>query len=567
MIPSEIGHLINLQHINLRDNQLTALPSEIGQLDNLEILSLGKNQLTALPPEIGRLKNLNHLDLSENPLPIPPEILAKTKEPQTIITWYLQNVLSGTPTRPLNEAKLILVGQGAVGKTSIVKRMLDGVFDPKEDMTKGIEIRRWQIQADSRRIKLNIWDFGGQEIMHPTHQFFMTKRTLYLLVLDSRLDEQANRLEYWLKIIQAFGGNAPILVLCNKCDQRLLELDWAGLQEKYPQIMGYVKRLSCKKPECIEELQGLIGQEVAQLERVSEPLAESWFAVKDRLAEMSGQKIDYLDYHKYEELCRELHIEDADSQRTLMIYLHELGIALHYAAQDPNRYFPLQSNFVLNPMWVTQGVYQILNSNLLFQNRGVLRIQDLGNILPADRYPPAKHAFIIDMMRYFELLFDFPEKPLEQFLVPDLLAKGGPDTGRWENSLAFQYHYDVLPGSIISRFIVRMHTHISEHTYWRTGVVLRTKDGNNRALIKADLEDKKITIFIDGEQPNRRRFLTSIRLCFEAIHDTIPGLKIEEKVPAAGASQYFIDYRTLLKMEQKGKKTDYVEEIDEGRRY
>ena len=157
------------------------------QLTNLQELDLRDNQLTALPPEIGQLKNLKELDLRDNPLPIPPEILDKTKEPEAIITWYLQNVLSGAPTRPLNEAKVILVGQGAVGKTSLVKRLLFDEFDPQEQKTEGIDHPALgRCKADGQEIKLNVWDFGGQEIMHATHQFFLTKRSLYLLVLDSR---------------------------------------------------------------------------------------------------------------------------------------------------------------------------------------------------------------------------------------------------------------------------------------------------------------------------------------------------------------------------------------------
>ena len=54
--------------------------------------------------------------------------------------------------------------------------------------------------------------------MHATHQFFLTKRSLYLLVLDARLTQEENRVEYWLKIIQSFGGESPVLIVGNKGD-------------------------------------------------------------------------------------------------------------------------------------------------------------------------------------------------------------------------------------------------------------------------------------------------------------------------------------------------------------
>ena len=123
-----------------------------------------------------------------------------------------------------NEAKVLVVGEGSVGKTSLVQRLIWNKFNTSESATEGIAVNKWNIDGkwvieNSRltannqqlKIQLNIWDFGGQEIMHATHQFFLTKRSLYLLVLDARLTQEENRVEYWLKIIQSFGGDSPVL--------------------------------------------------------------------------------------------------------------------------------------------------------------------------------------------------------------------------------------------------------------------------------------------------------------------------------------------------------------------
>jgi internalin A len=57
-----------------------------------------------------------------------------------------------------------------------------------------------------------------------------------------------------------------------------------------------------------------------------------------------------------------------------------------------------------------EGVYQIINSNTLMKVGGVLERKDLGNILSDHvRFPPDRHRFIIEMMRKFELCFDFPD--------------------------------------------------------------------------------------------------------------------------------------------------------------
>jgi internalin A len=271
-----------------------------------------------------------------------------------------------------------------------------------------------------------------------------------------------------LKIIQSFGGDSPIIVVYNKCDEHSLDLNWKGLQEKYPTIKAFAKSVSCKTGEGIAELRGLIEQEVGQLEHIHDELILSWFAVKTQLEEMEA---DYIAYHQYQAMCQAEKISDELSQQTLLGFLHDLGIVLHFHDHPI-----LEETNVLNPEWVTRGIYQILNSNELFQNKGELARKALDRMLDQQLYPRPKQQFILDMMRKFELCFDFAEQAGERFLVPDLLAKEEPYTGEWDESLTFQYHYDILPGSVISRFMVRMHAYIYKKTYWRNGVVLVSED-------------------------------------------------------------------------------------------
>ncbi len=79
--------------------------------------------------------------------------------------------------RPLNELKLLVVGNEAVGKTSLLRYMIEGKpRNPSEGKTPGIVqherilIREWA--PDKSQVQLNIWDFGGQEMMRGTHRFF-----------------------------------------------------------------------------------------------------------------------------------------------------------------------------------------------------------------------------------------------------------------------------------------------------------------------------------------------------------------------------------------------------------
>ncbi|MFM5998233.1 MAG: COR domain-containing protein, partial [Dolichospermum sp.] len=457
-LPEAIAQLSNLRELHLRNNQLTTLPEAIAQLSNLSELYLSDNQLTTLPEAIKQLSQLEKLDLRGNQLNIPAEILGSSwnslGKPSEILTYYFS--VQTEERQPLNEAKVLLVGQGTVGKTSLVKRLIKNTFDANESKTNGINIENWRLEVNQQTIRLNIWDFGGQEIMHATHQFFLTKRSLYLLVINAREDEQQNRLEYWLKIIQSFGGDSPIILVGNKIDEHPLDIDQSRLRKKYKNIKAIVS-ISCKTGKGRETLLKIIKQELAKLEGINDLLPKSWFRVKTHLEEI---KKDYILYHEYEAICQNEEINETLKQSTLMELLHQLGIVLNFRDD-----FGLNNIPVLNPEWVTNGVYKILNDNLLMTKyRGMLTLQELKRILDNSKYPDDKPKFIIKMMEKFELCF--PVDNIDGYLIPDLLPKEEPATGEWENVLAFEYHYNILPSSIISRFIVRMHHLADKKTWW-----------------------------------------------------------------------------------------------------
>ena len=568
ILPTEIGRVINLKKIDISNNSLNSIPSEIGQLKNLEelylsknkidflpreicqikeltILDLSSNLLSMLPVEISQLNNLEKLDLRGNPLPIPAEILEKIYQPSAILSYF--SSLWSRKEKLLGETKILVVGQGSVGKTSLIRQLIFGKFNHAESKTEGISINLWSTKGQSQdqsfqyNIKLNIWDFGGQEIMHATHQFFLTKRSLYLLVLDSRLTQEENRVEYWLKIIQSFGGESPVLIVGNKIDQHPLDIDRTGLQKKYPNIVGILET-SAATGAGIEELKAAITDQVNNLPHVRDLLPETWFTVKTKLEEL-GRESNFITHDKYLELCAENEVNDETSQRTLIGFLHDLGIVLHF--QDDPR---LEALGILNPQWVTNGVYKILNSHTLFQNKGVLATSMLDEILNLPDYPRGKRLFIVDMMKKFELCYDI--EPDKTFLVPDLLPKDQPELN-FNGVPAFEYAYPVLPSSVITRFVVRMNQKINDGLVWRTGVVL--KIGDNKALIKADIEDRKITIAIDGVEHTRRDALSAIRYQLDEIHASIKGLNPEKRVPIPEApNAEAIEYDYLLMLEREG---------------
>jgi internalin A len=206
---------------------------------------------------------------------------------------------------------------------------------------------------------------------------------------------------------------------------------------------------------------------------------------------------------------------------------------------------------------VTQGIYALLSDEILkTQKKGIFAASDLTLILDNQRYPEKRHHFLIELMKEFQLCFKLNES--EQYLIPGLLPKEEPEnTDLGQDCLKFQYHYRILPESIISRFIVLNHEKIHERTYWRSGVILFHQEVSeicNLACIKADFEDKKIFITINGRDQTRRLFLALIRDIFQKIHHTFANLEVSEWVPVPNYPNHPpLDYQELIGLEAMGK--------------
>ena len=364
-LPEAIGQLTALQVLNFSGNQLSALPEAIGRLTALQVLNLSTNQLSPLPQAIGRLTALEWLDLSENllselpeairqlmglrqlflhgnnALAIPPDALGPTaievsrdkKEPAKaadIVAFYFRSRTEAT--RPLHEAKILIVGQGAVGKTSLVRALRNEPFDAHEPKTEGINIAEWLVplaaNGEDGSIKVNIWDFGGQEIMHATHQFFLTTRSLYLVVIDARKGEDEGRLHYWLKIVQSYGADSPIAVVINKHeDPNYLDLNENWLRQDYtPNIQAFFKT-SCERGAGIVELREWLEQAIRTLPHVADPMPISFFNLKRDLEE---RNVNYLTFTQYQEACIAHGVDGKSEQASFLRILHALGSVLNF---------------------------------------------------------------------------------------------------------------------------------------------------------------------------------------------------------------------------------------------
>jgi internalin A len=545
-LPKTIARLKNLIYFHAGYNQLISLPKEIGQLQNLFYLDIKCNLLSEIPREIAQLKKLKRLEVEDNPLTFPPVEIVNQGISATMD--YLKKMDEGGQT--LYEGKLLVVGQGGVGKTCLIRRLIRDEYSDEEPSTEGIDIYPWEISAPkdpNKRVTLNIWDFGGQEIYHATHQFFLTRRSLYLLVWDARQEEEYGRIDYWLKTIETFAEDSPVMLVMNKSDERVKYLNFKELKKRCPQLV-VSGRVSAKKGVGVRGLRKLLREQAWKLPLMGTFWPPSWLTVRRTLETDGRYQMLYDDYLK---LCEARGIKENEA-RTLSRYLHDLGIILHF--QDDSL---LKDTIILKPEWGTDAVYKVLDARSVQQRNGILYESDLKDIWTDQTlYPPDKYATILRLMANFELAFPIGEE--KGHIVAELLPVNEAEYG-WnpEDCLRFEYHYDFLPAGLITRLIVRMHGFViqrdGKYLCWREGAYF--KYARSEARIKVSLFTKIAAVQIKG--PERKEFLAKIRSHFDSLHSTIKKIRFKEKIPCTCTQgcEYRFDYNFLLKCEEKQKKT------------
>ena len=219
---SPISPLTALTKLDLSENQIADISPLIG-LKNLQQLTLNNNKITRLPDELVDLvmeikwdfDASDSIFLEGNPLETPPIEIVK-QGTDAVRNYFTE--LKKESVRLLH-AKLLIVGNGEVGKTTLMKKLKNNQFKVKigkEPGTHGINIVPWELtcrfkQNHDDTVKINSWDFGGQDIYHATHQFFLTKRSLYLFVWEARKEEESRSFHYWLNIIKLLSANSPVI--------------------------------------------------------------------------------------------------------------------------------------------------------------------------------------------------------------------------------------------------------------------------------------------------------------------------------------------------------------------
>lgn len=533
---SPLSGLQHLQELSCNSTQVRDL-SPLSGLLNLQRLSCNSTQVRDLSPlstfiEKGIKIVFNghagsqELDFKDCPLTNPPLEIAQQGN-AAILKYFAERKKQGS--EKLYEAKIVVVGAGESGKTTLIQKLLDPshpVPNPADKRTEGIRVTTYPFQGEVKgsttELTAYLWDFGGQELYHATHQFFLTPDTLYILLNDNRKND--TDFYYWLNIVRLRAGDhCPILTVFNAKDKSPRQI-MPG-EELFAAFPGVVKTpldidFADQNLQVFEHLQRQVESHFANLEVLGRPYPALWVKAREALSQL---KEEHIGWSTFQELCQKQGISDEESMRILAKTLHNLGVLLYFP-----EVFGLENLVILQPQWCIDAIYKAFDLESIVKNQGRFSERTLAECWSTETRFSGLSLQLLRLMQQFDLCYSV-EGSRDEFIAPQLLPLEEnrlPDFP-YSQAIHFRYEYTFMPAGMITSLIARMSRHIKAPFVWRNGVTLSWEDGT-LAEVSELAFSRQINIKVAG--PAQQRRLDDIRKNLQEIHQRFRGLKYEEKV-------------------------------------
>jgi hypothetical protein len=563
-LPPEIGLLASLNTLAVSRNMLTGIPEEIKLLRGLELLTASENQITELPPEIGELSNLQFLSLVDNRITMLPASLGNLlraglvlqldgnpldapvhelyDQDPGLLAAYLDSL---TDTIPHYEAKMLVVGEGNTGKTSLLAALRREPFRVGRATTHGIELRTLAVSYDvGGDLTMHAWDFGGQEVYRVTHQLFFSENALYLVVWKPREGQEQNEVEGWLRRIRlrvATAGRA-FVIATHSPGKRNPELDYPSLKREFGILLGESFEVDNETGYGVADLSAAIAAEVKRFPQLRQAMSPHWVAARDEVLELSGSE-PWVSLERFASICASHNIP-ADQSASLANLLHLTGQVIYYSDD-----YPLRDFIVLNPEWLAKAIGLILEDVRTRESGGILSHSRLPEILrPLDAcgtqkrllgaaYPPSCYPYLLRMMEKFDISYRMGDDG-SRSLVAQMVPFGRPMVP-WDSSSPIRQGFrrlamvcrlsEQVPG-LIAWLTVRHHD-AATGLHWRNGVFLKHPITAYASEALVELS-KPNQLLIDVRAPAPDYFFSVLRYSVEdLITRRWPGLGYELLVP------------------------------------
>jgi hypothetical protein len=577
-LPPALRHCVTLQDLMAEQCEITLIPDWIEDLKDLSSLSLANNLITDVPSALLKLKKLGSVDLAQNPLI--PEVQAALEEGWNSLKRYLK--ARGEGRISLHEAKLILVGEGEVGKSCLLRALRNEPWIEGNPTTHGIEIKSVSVKPKGYpvQITLNGWDFGGQRVYRPTHQLFFSSPAIYLVVWKPREGPQQGLVSEWLTLIKHREPDAKVLIVATHGGpkERQPDIDRQELWDRFGKSMIVDFFSVDSRPQGrtgrqrgIRELLAAVGELARSLPEMGREVPSRWDATRKSL---QSSKDPYLPLKEVLRIAAS-HGMSSDEAMEFVRISHRLGHLIHYQ-HDPL----LRDIVVLKPDWLATAVSYVLDDAAIRASQGLVTFERLARLWNdprrgRNRYPPELHPIFLRLMERFDLSYRIADPTgqngnstsLIAQLVPDLrpdLVRGWdlvPQEGDQQQAQICRI-VDNRTGQsapaegLFYQLIVRLHKYSlgrRDHAYsshWQRGMVLED-DYGARALLENLGNDVKITV----RSPYPERFLAALTYEVKWLVDSFwAGLRCDVMVPCLnpeGCAGLF-EVRNLLENKRRG---------------
>ncbi len=485
---SPLVGLSQLQEINIWATPVSDL-SPLKGLSKLRVLDASRTQIDSIEP-LSKLLNLDklyvaytkvsdlwplekliekglpvkweedwslpkHFFITDCPLTSPPVAIAQQGN-AAILRWFAENRRVGT--QKVSEARLLLLGQGGSGKTTLKEKLRDknAPMPLPDDSTRGINIELLpHTCGDGSDFTVHVWDFGGQNIQKYAHQFFLSDSVVYAVLSNER--EQNPNFQYWLNIIELLGKDSPVYIVQNEREGHAEPLkDVAQIQERFPHTFRSVEQVNLSKAATdgrFEALKLKLFHEATRLPHTQKEYLTSFVNVRRQLQTLAETEhsIGYKDFKK---LCRDEGITD---ELLMQDYAHTftfLGIALHFHDD-----IHLKTSVFLRPKWMIDALFQLLYHPKVEAQAGRFSESDADGIWAEPEYDDM-HGILLRLMEKFHLCYNIANT--KDYIVPQRLPARTEPFVPPADATQVVFRYKFMPSGILTQLTCRLHHRIEQ---------------------------------------------------------------------------------------------------------
>jgi internalin A len=514
-----LSGLTALQWLDCSGTQVSDL-APLSGLTVLQSLDCNNCSLVGLPEPVRNLASLRILRLSACQIPgVPAEVLGS--DCLAAVLAHFRDLDAGSVE--MSDVKLMALGNGRVGKTQICRRLRGESYDPDELSTHGILVTSASLETGEITTRLNIWDFGGQELYHGTHALFLRTSAIFMLVWaretenDNTYDHQGvtyrnQSLSYWLSYVRHLAAtDSPVLLVQTRCDRPQDEALSLPIPDGATRGLTHCVSLhySALNNRGRDELDRRLREAVASL-RERQGIAQIGIgrmhvqralqAMRDADAAVQAEQRQYrtITQENFHHLCDEA--GNVSSPGELLRFLHNAGIVFHRPGLFEDR-------IVLDQGWALDAIYAVFNREKCYRELKRLRgrfTRPLLEILVWADHGVAEQRLFLDMMRSCGVCFVHREGPhddpdVTEYVAPDLLPEQSDSVVQdelaalWDTEKSAEtaeFEFEMLHPGLVRGLICEIGSVAGVAAlYWRGGVCGYETTTRSHALIEQHMSD------------------------------------------------------------------------------